>query len=387
MRKADKKSSAVLWFSIFDWWTSSHGHSDFQLAKKIARNHPVLFINSIGMRMPISTNSQRVSRRIIRKLGSLARGLCSPESMLDMAVLTLATIPGLSNNSAARAIARIQIYAALSRLRWKTEQAIITVPTAYNLAQDLCADRLLYYRSDNHGAFPDVSQAALHGEKSLLQNASLVAYSSRTLMQQEDSLVGARARFLEHGVDSSLFNPAAAPAADLMRFNSPRVGFFGSLRGHSVDFSMIRDVALALPQASILIMGDRLDHAHELNHVGNIHLIPPRPHSEMPHAWNALDVALFPYKDNPWNRAIDPIKLREVLACGVPIAATNLPFTQAFSDLICVSGNRNTFVDAVRQALTVKRTCPSVLPSWEEQAKKLLQLLDDCSNRPSAPTA
>ena len=37
-----------------DWWYHNRGHFDFQIMRRIARDWPVLFVNSIAVRMPAS---------------------------------------------------------------------------------------------------------------------------------------------------------------------------------------------------------------------------------------------------------------------------------------------------------------------------------------------
>ena len=35
-----------------DWWYHNRGHFDFQIMRRIARTRPVLFVNSLAVRMP-----------------------------------------------------------------------------------------------------------------------------------------------------------------------------------------------------------------------------------------------------------------------------------------------------------------------------------------------
>jgi hypothetical protein len=74
----------VIFLSIFDWWYHSHGHSDIQLARAFARRMPVLFVNSIGMRLPRPGTATSPWRRIGRKIRSSARLLNYPEPGLDL---------------------------------------------------------------------------------------------------------------------------------------------------------------------------------------------------------------------------------------------------------------------------------------------------------------
>ena len=65
-------------FSAQDWWYHNRAHSDFQLMRRVAQRRPVLFVNSIGMRMPVPGRSTQFTRRILRKARSVLRFLRQP---------------------------------------------------------------------------------------------------------------------------------------------------------------------------------------------------------------------------------------------------------------------------------------------------------------------
>ena len=373
------KKKAVIWFSIFDWWTSSHGHSDFQLAKKLAEDRPVLFVNSIGMRVPVPGKTQRSGRRIFRKLGSIARGLKRPDPTLpNLAVMTLITppVPVGRLTPLLLALAYIQIKLVSLFLGWRLKESVVTVPTAEKLAGKLVGSRVVYYRSDRHSAFIEAHPSVARSEKRLLENAPIVAYSSKDLMNAESAQVGDRGHMLEHAVDPSLFNTERTPDQEIMIYPNPRIGFFGSLRGHNLDLKLISEVAKAMPDASILIMGDRSDRADVLDGIDNIHFLPQRQHDMMPTAWATLDVALMPYRDTDWMLGVEPIKLREVLAVGVPIASINVPSSNLYPNAIFTANIRSEFIETVQEAIQSGKHEGWTFKSWSEQSAVLSEWLD-----------
>ena len=62
-----------------DWWYHNRGHFDFQIMRRLARRWPVLFVNSLGVRMPKLNEKRVFVQRIARKLKSLSRGLVEAE--------------------------------------------------------------------------------------------------------------------------------------------------------------------------------------------------------------------------------------------------------------------------------------------------------------------
>lgn len=364
-----RSARPIVWFSIFDWWTSSHGHSDFQLALRLARKRPVLFVNSIGMRIPKLGQTSKVGKRILRKLASAVHGLSNPLPELPLfSVLTLAAPPVLEGF--ALHAAAFQLRMAMYRRSIEAPAVIVTIPSALPLAEKIARGQLIYYRSDNHGAFFEAPPYIMRCEKRLLAEAKVVAYSSKTLMQDEFHLVGGKAIYLEHGVDPALFHPGVTPDPEILNLPAPRMGFLGSLRGHAVDFDLLGSLAEAMPNASVILMGDQPDHLGALKQHKNIHILPGRAHHEMPQCWAALSVAILPYKRTPWTDAIDPIKLREILAVGLPIAATAIPAACAYGARIEIADFPADFPHAVRSALSRCEPLPVPrIPSWDKQCE------------------
>lgn len=82
----------VICFGGEDWWYHNRGHFDFQVMRRIARNKPVLFVNSLGLRMPNVVKDSKFFHRIQRKLKSLARGVVRVEN--NFWVFSPFTVPG-----------------------------------------------------------------------------------------------------------------------------------------------------------------------------------------------------------------------------------------------------------------------------------------------------
>ena len=82
-----KHFDGVICFGGEDWWYHNRGHYDLQIMRELSRHFPVLYVNSIGMRMPRIAEGKMFFHRIGRKLKSLRRGyrqindrfaVCSP---------------------------------------------------------------------------------------------------------------------------------------------------------------------------------------------------------------------------------------------------------------------------------------------------------------------
>ena len=78
----ENRKGWVVCFGGEDWWYHSHGHFDIQTMKRFAKENNVLYICSIGMRMPSLLKDKSFFKRILRKLKSISHMLRKIDSHL-----------------------------------------------------------------------------------------------------------------------------------------------------------------------------------------------------------------------------------------------------------------------------------------------------------------
>ena len=164
----------------------------------------------------------------------------------------------------------------------------------------------------------------------------------------------------------------------------PRIGYIGNLDAGRVDFALIERVALARPDAQVVLIGpwngpaewrERLD-AH-----ANIHFFGPRPQPECPPYLANFDCGLIPFRLTRLTYAIYPLKINEYLAIGVSVLATDFsPDIKSFADVAYVEpAERWTEVldEAIADnspAAVERRRARARLGTWTERAERFLEL-------------
>ena len=376
-------------FSAQDWWYHNRAHSDFQLMRRIARRRPVLFINSIGMRMPVPGRTTQVARRIVRKARSMLRFLSQPLAETPgFHVLTPVILPfyGSSTARAANAwLIRKQVRLAAQRVGIDPSDAVVfvTIPTAWDVVRPLPRRSLLANRSDLHSAFEETDQAVIRElENELLVHSDVVLYTSHSLMRTEQSLSEDRAVFFDHGVDFDRFAvERGAPPGDMANIPHPIVGFFGGIDDYVVNLDLLRRVAEELPECSLVLIGDATCPIDDLLSLPNVHWLGFRPYEEIPSYGAEFDVALMPWLRNEWIEHSNPIKLKEYLALGLPVVSTDFPEVHYYSDAIAIASDDEHFVRLVAEALDGKalgteqtRRARVARTTWDRQADELVTL-------------
>lgn len=382
------QAPGFIWFAGQDWWYHNRAHSDFQLMREVARSRSVLVVNSIGLRLPTSSVTDRPWRRIGRKLRSTSKLVRRPvQGLPRFHVMTPLIIPAYGEGVVSRFNAwsiRHQVRAVARVVGVGNQPHIgVTIPSAWPVVTRMRRTSLVYNRADLHSAFPEANGTWVEGlEQRLLRRADHVLYVSHGLQRQDRDVVGNRSVFLDHGVDVDHFRlvaPSQQPD-DLLRIPQPRIGFFGGIDNYVVDIPLLVETARQLPDVSLVIIGDATCPMDELTALRNVYWLGHRPYETIPAYGSGFDVGLMPWLDNEWIRFANPIKLKEYLALGLPVASTHFPEIDYYRQYVGVA-DRAHFPGLVRELLSVPgdadRRRESVLPfSWANRARLLLDTAD-----------
>ena len=335
-----------------DWWYHNRGHFDFQIMRRLAREWPVLFVNSLGVRMPSLKDNKVFAARMARKLKSLARGVVHVEN--GFWVFSPVTVPGETGQRLSGWALAPQIRLAAARAGIRRPLMWMHCPAAAGLIEDFPEAAMVLQRTDRFESFPE-GDAQLIGRQiaALKARADLVVYAAPHLMGEEAGTVR-RQVLVTHGCDHSVFSQAGLAARadppDMAALPRPRVGFVGGIDAHTFDPGLLLSVAGAMPDAAFVLVGGCSLPEGWCPH-GNVHLLGRKPYDEIARYMAAMDVLIMPWNRSPWIEACNPIKLKEYLAVGRPVVTTDFPALDGWRDLVRVADGPEAFVAALRAAL------------------------------------
>lgn len=108
------------------------------------------------------------------------------------------------------------------------------------------------------------------------------------------------------------------------------------------------------------------------------------PHEEMPWLFSALDVGVVCNRDSKFGRACYPMKLAEMIACGVPVVAASVgdvPRILAYREQCLYSPDDSVqLAQRVRSQITnPMRADPESVPTWHELGQLLSRTLESVS--------
>ena len=334
-------------------WFAENRTSSHHIAKRLAERHPLLYVESPGLRAP------KANARDARKLWQKLRRAASRPSHIhrQMWQMTLPQIPfrrlplvGALNQRLGRTLVR----RALRQLGFERPLLWFAVPHVASLAGQLGERGLVYYCIDDYASLPDVDRREVRRmDEALARQADQVFVASRALLEAKQTL-NPHTAYSPHGVDVELFQQALDPALPLAaaarHLAHPVIGFFGLLEAWT-DLELLSYLARSRPEWTFLLIGRAAVDVSALRSLPNVVLPGPQPHETLPRWAKAFDAAIVPLRQNEQVRHSNPLKVREYLAMGKPVVSVRIPEVERFADCIGIARTHEEFLAQIEDAL------------------------------------
>jgi len=334
-----------------DW--DSDPTSTHQVMKILARCNRVLWVNSIGLRSPRVTAHD--ASRMIKKVRQFLQGLAAINDNLHVLtplVIPFHNVPGVRAANAWLLSRYIRTQAR--KLGMERFQIWVKLPTAASLIRHLRPEKVVYYCVDEWSAFSFLDGKLMREmEEDLIAQSDLVLVSAEALYASKRPL-HSRTYLIPHGVDGEHFAQArsetTAMARELHGLPRPIIGFWGLIH-EWIDQDVIRHAAWHHPGWSFVLVGKVAVECRELQRLPNVHLVGQRPYEALPGFAKGFTAAMLPFKVNRLTENVNPIKLREYLAAGLPVVATPLPEVRPYASVVRVGGTPEEFANQLEAAV------------------------------------
>jgi glycosyltransferase involved in cell wall biosynthesis len=245
----------------------------------------------------------------------------------------------------------------LRKALWGQDDPILFFghPEMASLAKVFPNSPLIYDHMDDVLGFGDPSPLLRQKLESLVKRALLVNATSERLAADMELLGAKKCLRVGNGVEFARFAEGASlpePAA-LSALPRPRALYLGSL-AEWFDFDLLFEVARRLPKTSFPLVGPLRPELEKrkTEAPANVHFLGARPYCEVPAWMSHCELAMIPFLRTPLTEAVDPVKLHEYLASGLPVVAT--PFSQelqAHGDAVRLAPNAVDFAEALSSLL------------------------------------
>lgn len=387
--------------SSWDYDPTSKHH----LMRILSRHNQILWVNYHGTRRPSISrwdlrDSVSAASRVLRGLRRVSKTIWQ---------LTPLVIPGATGRilgSIHRRLLSEQIEQAIGTIdpaRKKPLQIWTFAPDVHFLQGSLGEECFAYYCVDDYTKFEGFdAQAMAHLETRLLQQADVVIATSKPLWEAKKQ-IRHDAHLVPHGVDYDHFSQAwlgnLNTPSDLHRiiasplinggqrgvaFNIPPIfGFFGLIH-HWFDAQLLSEVAKLRPDYSFVLIGDCKIDPTPLQ-LPNIQLLGRKDYALLPAYCAAYSAGLLPFKRNQMTHCVNPIKLMEYIAAGLPVVGTSIPALQDFGWPVRVADTPKEFALACDNVLACTSADRARIShavkdhTWEARAETVSALLSRAS--------
>lgn len=331
-----------------------HPTSKQHVMRLLAEHNQVLWINFHASRSPQLTAAD--ARTALRRIGQIFRGSVQVEARIQARSPLVLPFP---KSRAARALnlrsLRRTIDLFLAQRPYEPAQLWLFTPDLPELITAHPWERTVYYCVDHFAGF-DGYDAGLISELEVqtLRDCDVALATSPPLVAacQRHS---ANTHYVPHGVDFGHF--AAAPllpadeiAPELRTLSPPVIGYFGLIAEY-VDLELLAAAARARPRWSFVLIGDLTCDAGPLRGLSNIHLLGPRAYADLPSYCRGFDVGIIPFRSRALTRAVNPIKLREYLAAGLPVVSAPMDAIAPYAEGVHVAETCDEFLAACEAAM------------------------------------
>ena len=386
----NEQCDGVIHFGNVDWWYHNRGHASVRMATRLAQYVPTVWINSIGMRLPVPGKTEIAWSRYWRKLKSLTHGL-ERDSATGMYIYSPIFIPLYSPTMLEfnGQLLALQVKIVCKRLKIKRPSALVSMPTMTPAVERLKWVKIVFDRCDDFTTIPETDKDEVWAlEKRLLEISSAAAYVHEGLMKKELGLVK-ESVLIGHGVDFDQFVRARpiegtrAPIPDKMRdLSKPIVGFYGGMDEYRMDTELMLKIARHIAPATLLLIGPKqMDLSRVLAEKNVVHIDQVSP-TELPIYAAHFDVGIIPFLQNKFNEMCNPTKLKEYLAAGYPTVVMALPAFEKYQTLIYTANSHEEFLAGLDKALQendpkriAQRRAQVAESSWDKVAARVAELL------------
>lgn len=383
------KNENIICISSIDWDFVWQGHQEI-MSVFAKNNNKVLFIENTGVRVPNFSDIQRLKKRLFNWLRS-AKGF--REEARNLYIYSPIILP-FPYSRIVRWINRHLIIGALKR--WMRMAGFhdpiiwtfLPTGTALDIINNLDSKLLIYYCIADFYELVSNPKKIKKTEDEVIRKSNLI-FAQGIVLKDRCSRLNDNVHIFPFGVRIEQFENLThghdkAPS-DMRGIKRPIIGYIGGIHKH-IDFKLIRYIAEARPDWSLVLAGPIQTDISEIGNLKNIYLMGKKEFSSLPNYINEFDVGIVPYKISDYTVTVYPTKLNEYHALGKPVVSTSLPEIKNFNtendNLVFVGKTYEEFVNCISLALrgsdpvlVNKRISSARKNSWSIRIEEMSDLI------------
>lgn len=318
----------------------------------------VLFIENTGIRPPTLKDIPRIKKRVVNWLKSI-RGFRSEAENLYVYSPLILPFP---YSRIARLINKYLMLRALKcwmRIMQFDNPIVWTfLPTgiALDIIHSVNPRALVYYYIADFDRLTKNYKKLRKAEEKLMKECDAI-FVQGEYFKERCLKFNRNVHIFPFGVNIKMFEKFKKEGSfdipdDLKRIQHPIIGYIGGVH-HHIDFVLIKEIATAQPQLSIVIVGPIQTSISQIKELKNLYLLGKKDFAQLPAYINRFDVCIVPYLLTSYTKTVYPTKLNEYHILGKPVVSTLLPevIKSNQDNLVLVGKDAKDFIEKIRYAL------------------------------------
>ena len=287
----------------------------------------------------------------------------------------------------------------LRRLGFTRPVLWLVRPGCWDVLGKLGEKAVLYQIVDDYLSYPGVTPRARERlereERVIADHADLVVVTAETLLAAKRGL-HANIILVPNGVDEGTLEEGRRAGGDvpreLVEARRPVFGYLGGIT-EKLDLELLEKIARSLEESStgtLALVGpvnvasaDAQGRIERLRASPAVLFTGKKEAREVPAFLRGFDVGLIPYAPGEQSRAIDPLKLYEYLAFGLPVVAADIPSMRPHAAVVRIAADHATFLARLGEAalerdgaLAARRRAIAAENGWERRADQISSALE-----------
>lgn len=254
-------------------------------------------------------------------------------------------------------------------------------------------DKIEYKKSilrlaDYSKGFGSVSDNHYNAEIEIANRVDTVIYSAKNLKEKYTNIKDkSKMHYVSNGVDLTFIKKSdKSPPPEYADIPSPRAVYIGALHKW-FDVDLVYETAISLPEYSFVIIGPIECDLSQLENLENIFILGKKPHERIAQFLFNADVGIIPFdttKHKDLVESINPLKLYEYFACGLPVVSMNWPQLEELKSPAFLCNTTEAFIDAIKKASThsdlntFKEFAEN--SNWTKRVNSVLNIVDNTVN-------
>jgi len=210
---------------------------------------------------------------------------------------------------------------------------------------------VIYRAADDHAAFAASPRSLPEVEQEVVRHSDAVFAVSHSVFERLHQTRSNGVHHLPNGVDVARFETTQPPPAEYAGLPRPIAVYVGAIH-YWFDVELLAEVARRRADVSFVLIGQANVPLTSLTDLPNVHILGTRPPESVPAYLQHADVGLIPFIKSALTDSINPLKMYEYLACGLPVVSTELAEVRAIKAPVHLARDVAGFHVALDEALS-----------------------------------